>query len=198
MPPKQSKKEKGAKKGDSSDDGDMSVEDRVAFYRTGATSLQLQLADRTDLMNKAAEERKALEECVAKISAEFEEEQKTAFTITKDMTRQYKGMQEQLVDHITELSRTIQVLQDRLEEAEQQHLATIQEKDEIILLKNKEINEMKAKMEDMAQEFGGMLKETLDKMRQRIEISSNTIDANTKAASCPVLVADAGDPCRFP
>ena len=29
-------------------------------------------------------------------------------------------------------------------------------------------------MEDMAREFGGMLKETLDKMRERIELLSST------------------------
>lgn len=29
---------------------------------------------------------------------------------------------------------------------------------------------MKVKMEDMAQEFGDMLKETLDRMRERIEV----------------------------
>ena len=34
----------------------------------------------------------------------------------------------------------------------------------------------KAKMEDMAREFGGMLKETLDKMRERIELSSTNLD----------------------
>lgn len=29
---------------------------------------------------------------------------------------------------------------------------------------------MRVKMEDMAQEFGDMLKETLDRMRERIEV----------------------------
>ncbi len=35
---------------------------------------------------------------------------------------------------------------------------------------------MKLKMEDMAQEFGNMLKITLDKMREKIEVSNNSID----------------------
>ena len=33
-------------------------------------------------------------------------------------------------------------------------------------------------MEDMAREFGGMLKETLDKMRERIELSSTNLDVD--------------------
>ena len=53
---------------------------------------------------------------------------------------------------------------------------TMREKDRIISLKDEEISAMKAKMEDMAREFGGMLKETLDKMRERIELSSTNLD----------------------
>ena len=44
--------------------------------------------------------------------------------------------------------------------------------------KDEEISQMKAKMEDMAREFGGMLKETLDKMRERIELSSTNLDVD--------------------
>ncbi len=32
-------------------------------------------------------------------------------------------------------------------------------------------------MDDMAEEFGEMLRETLDKMRERIEITSGTFDS---------------------
>ena len=49
----------------------------------------------------------------------------------------------------------------------------MREKEAVISSKNEEIANMKNKMEDMAQEFGGMLKETLDKMRERIELSNS-------------------------
>ncbi|KAH8046174.1 hypothetical protein JL720_16465 [Aureococcus anophagefferens] len=51
----------------------------------------------------------------------------------------------------------------------------MREKDRIISLKDEEISAMKAKMETW-REFGGMLKETLDKMRERIELSSTNLD----------------------
>ena len=35
--------------------------------------------------------------------------------------------------------------------------------------------QMKVKMDDMAQEFGDMLKETLDRMRERIEASERLL-----------------------
>mmetsp|Transcript_11400 Transcript_11400/g.19932 ORF Transcript_11400/g.19932 Transcript_11400/m.19932 type:complete len:107 (-) Transcript_11400:122-442(-) len=59
------------------------------------------------------------------------------------------------------------------EESELELERKMREKEAIISSKNEEIANMKNKMEDMAQEFGGMLKETLDKMRERIELSNN-------------------------
>ena len=41
-----------------------------------------------------------------------------------------------------------------------------------LALKDAEIKEQKDKMEDMAVEFGEMLKETLDKMSEKIEITN--------------------------
>lgn len=45
--------------------------------------------------------------------------------------------------------------------------------------KDAEIAEQKLKMEDMAVEFGEMLKETLDKMSERIEITNTSWDGGT-------------------
>ena len=42
--------------------------------------------------------------------------------------------------------------------------------------KEAEIASMKLKMEDMAAEFGDMLKETLSKMKERIELNSQSFE----------------------
>ena len=47
----------------------------------------------------------------------------------------------------------------------------------ILCTKDEEIQELKAKMDDMAEEFGEMLRETLEKMRERIEVSTGNFDA---------------------
>ena len=49
---------------------------------------------------------------------------------------------------------------------------TKKEKNQVIAHKDSEIAEQKAKMEEMAVEFGEMLKETLDKMSERIEVAT--------------------------
>lgn len=48
-------------------------------------------------------------------------------------------------------------------------------------MKDAEIQEMRVKMDEMAQEFGEMLKETLEKMRSRIEVSNSNFDKDPGA-----------------
>ncbi len=45
------------------------------------------------------------------------------------------------------------------------------EKESLLSSKDNEIQEMRIKMDQMAREFGDMLKETLEKMSERIEIT---------------------------
>ena len=51
----------------------------------------------------------------------------------------------------------------------------IAEKEEVIANKDKEIASWKLKNEEMAKEFGQMLKQTLDKMSERIVISNDNL-----------------------
>ena len=44
-------------------------------------------------------------------------------------------------------------------------------------MKDKEIEDLRIKMDDMADEFGEMLRETLEKMSERIEVTSGNFDA---------------------
>lgn len=173
MPPKK-KKGAASKKATSEDGAPLSSAEEASRYQATCQSLQMQLADRTSEMSQIAEDKKTLEKKMSSLQHSLTEEHKAAFEITRDMTRQYKGMQEQLVDRITQLSRTVQDLEDKLEESQLRLEKNSKEKDSIIQLKDEEINQMKARMEDMANEFGGMLKQTLDKMRQRIEIDTSS------------------------
>jgi predicted RNase H-like nuclease (RuvC/YqgF family) len=93
------------------------------------------------------------------------------------MTRQYKGMQEELLNRINKLEDTVQHLTDQLSESDNRQEKILKEKNAIIQMKDQEIFDLKARMDDMAEEFGEMLRETLEKMRERIEISSGSFDA---------------------
>jgi uncharacterized coiled-coil protein SlyX len=99
------------------------------------------------------------------------------YEITQDMTRQYKGMQEELLGRINKLEETVQELNDRLADSDVRMERVLKEKNTIIQLKDDEIAELRSKMDEMAEEFGEMLRETLDKMRERIEVTSGNFEA---------------------
>ena len=73
------------------------------------------------------------------------------------------------------LSRTVEDLKEELEKTEERAEIIENEKDDTLSLKDAEIAALRAKMEDMAQEFAGMLNGTLDKMHERIELRFVTI-----------------------
>ena len=70
----------------------------------------------------------------------------------------------------------MQELRDYLSDADARLERTLKEKNAIIEMKDREIEELRAKMDDMAEEFGEMLRETLEKMRERIEVTSGNFD----------------------
>ena len=65
-----------------------------------------------------------------------------------------------------------QELKDELDTDRASFQQTIRKKDHTISTSENEIKELKSKMEGMAAEFGDMLKKTLDKMKERIELNS--------------------------
>ncbi|KAG6966659.1 hypothetical protein JG687_00004716 [Phytophthora cactorum] len=180
MGPKKEKKPKKAKekKGDdgAENGGVLSAEEQAKLFQSANRSLQMQLAERHEITVKTLESKRELQERVADLQKDFERERKETFGITQDMTRQYKSMQEELLNRVNTLENTNTELRDQLELARVNFEEMKHEKDRIIAAKNLEIQELKAKMEEMAQEFGDMLKETLDKMRERIEITNTSFE----------------------
>eukprot|EP00595_Chromulina_sp_UTEXLB2642_P000510 CAMPEP_0196761976 /NCGR_PEP_ID=MMETSP1095-20130614/1304_1 /TAXON_ID=96789 ORGANISM="Chromulina nebulosa, Strain UTEXLB2642" /NCGR_SAMPLE_ID=MMETSP1095 /ASSEMBLY_ACC=CAM_ASM_000446 /LENGTH=198 /DNA_ID=CAMNT_0042112149 /DNA_START=69 /DNA_END=662 /DNA_ORIENTATION=- len=157
--------------------GPLDPKDEANFYRLAYQSLQLQLAERTEEASKAVASKRELQARVEHISKDFEEEKKLTLDITRDMTRQYKSMREELLGRINDLEETVQKLTDIVADSERRQERLLKEKDSIIAMKDQEIADLKAKMDDMADEFGEMLRETLEKMRERIEITSNNFES---------------------
>ncbi|KUF82511.1 Kinesin-2 [Phytophthora nicotianae] len=188
---KASHKEKKAKKAkEKKDDGAenggvLTAEEQAKLFQSANRSLQMQLAERHEITVKTLESKRELQERVADLQKDFERERKETFGITQDMTRQYKSMQEELLNRVNTLENTNTELRDQLELARVNFEEMKHEKDRIIAAKNLEIQELKAKMEEMAQEFGDMLKETLDKMRERIEITNTSFESD--GGSLPMM-----------
>lgn len=176
------KKKGGGKKKDAGGGGEeggpMDAETQAKMFMMTCQSLQLQLADRTEDASRAMASKRELQARVNQMSTDLEEEQRRGFEITQDMTRQYKGMQEELLGRINNLEETIQDLNDKLTDSQLKNDQIKEERDTMMKMKDDEIADLKSKMDDMAEEFGEMLRQTLDKMRERIEVSSGQNDTS--------------------
>eukprot|EP01062_Namystynia_karyoxenos_P029566 TRINITY_DN221_c0_g1_i1.p1 TRINITY_DN221_c0_g1~~TRINITY_DN221_c0_g1_i1.p1 ORF type:complete len:208 (+),score=114.22 TRINITY_DN221_c0_g1_i1:95-625(+) len=106
---------------------------------------------------------------IAGLHKQTEDEEKQTHTTCVDMYRQYRAMQTELCNRIDLLQQTIDGHRTELDQQRQTLERTKLEKDEIIAQKNKKINEQKQQMENMAIDFGNMLKETLETMSQRMD-----------------------------
>ena len=61
----------------------------------------IKLAERSEDASKAIAAKRELRARVEEISKDYDEEKKLTFDITQDMTRQYKGMQEELLNRVS-------------------------------------------------------------------------------------------------
>ena len=192
------------KEGDPQNGGELTDAMKAQMFALTCQSLQLQLAERSEEASRAMATKRELQSRVEQIARDFDEEQKQTFEVTQDMTRQYKGMQEELLTRINKLEESVQTLSDQLADSDMKHERILKEKNAIIDMKDAEIAELKAKMDDMAEEFGEMLKETLDKMRERIEVMntnpivkslSHSFRSRTEALPLPQLICTGIDKC---
>ena len=161
------KKKKGGKKKGGGDEGEVGDKEKLRLLFAENQSLKRQLADRRNDAMSAISGKKELEARVADLKRDFEREEKATFSITADMTRQYKDMQEDLIKRINEAENTITELKDQLELQGLAYEDLKKEKDRALAIKEAEIVDMKQKMDDMSAEFGDMLKATLEKMSER-------------------------------
>ena len=183
MPPKKGGKAKGKDKKAEAGEGSAELDTPQLLKRAALRiqSLEQQLMWREEKMAHAVASQKELRERVLQYHDDFAREKEEVFDVASDMTRQYKGMQEELLSRINLLENQINELKDQLEGSRLQLEETRREKAQELARKDAEIAEQKQKMEDMAVEFGEMLKETLDKMSERIEIANNSWEADTGA-----------------
>ena len=144
--------------------------------------MQVQRNFDTEVKANAEATARELKMRMADVNRRYEEEKTNTYEITRDMTRQYKDMQETLVSKINQLEGTIQELKDELETNRATFQQKLRAKEKVSGDQEEEIKDMKSKMEGMAAEFGDMLKKTLDKMKERIELNS----ANFEEQSVPI------------
>jgi len=102
----------------------------------------------------------------------MDKERQSSSSTKMDMAITHQRVQESLADEIVRLSQAIRDLQDEAAEKDVQFDVIRAQHELAISKKDNEVLNIKRQMDDMAQEFNGMLSATLDRMSQRLEFVS--------------------------
>ncbi|KAL7484455.1 hypothetical protein ACHAW6_010094 [Cyclotella cf. meneghiniana] len=161
MPPKKSKKKQpdaGATKGDNLDGMEITLsEDKIKHLESQTKALEMQLAYRSEMTSHAVAECESMREELAEATHRFEEEKQSTMDITRTMTRQYKGMQEDLLNKINERERIISTLKDELEMQKALHKEQLAAKDRIIVQKDENAIKYQEEIEKTFTHFSNLL-----------------------------------------
>ncbi len=139
-------------------------EDRIKYLESHTQALELQLIYRTEQTSNAAAECDAMREKLTEVTQKCEDEKKMSMDVMRAMTRQYKGMQDDLLNKINERETIIQMLRDTLETQQLSHMTQIAAKDEIIERKQAEAAKLREEAEATCKTFAKMLVDTRIKL----------------------------------
>merc|ERR1719229_1187155 len=120
---------------------------------------------------------------VDQMEEDFRSEQSTTFAVTADMARQYKALQEELIFRINSLETQLTEQKEELDITNHELEQLILDKTEDIEDKDKQVQQLNERMNEMSQEFANMLSETLELMRTQIgEKLQDTTDSEANRA----------------
>ncbi len=149
--------------------------DKIKYLEGKTKSLELQLAHRVESCASATEEYESMKQSLGEMLHKYEAEKEKTAGLTRDMTRQYKGMQDDLLNKINSREKMIQELTDTLSSTKAQHLAEIEEKDIIIQAKADHVIRLNDKMDEICEDFSATLKAVIDQLKERIEVQGASI-----------------------
>ena len=185
MAPKKGGDKKGGKE-KKKDDGpsvELTEKDLLEQAKLRIELLEHQLVWREEKLQQSLSSQRELEQRVQHYHADFAREKEGLFDISADMTRQYKGMQEELLARLNKLEETIQQQKDDLEKSQLQLEEVRREKAQELAQKDAEIQEQKAKMEVRANE-------SMSPHPAHFQPSRSALWADSRAAHLPC------HPCR--
>ena len=162
MPPKKDKKGgKGKKKkAVSKDAGEIvSPEDQIGLLESERSSLKFQLACKSEETSDVIAECADLRTALAEANQKHQEEKQMTADISATMTRQFKGMQHELLEKIAEREKLIDNLRDELLEAQKVATEQLAEKDRIIQQKDEDAAVCRQEIEDLCKHFADLFVE---------------------------------------
>ena len=143
-------------------------EDRIKHLESQTQALELQLVFRSEDAATTAAECQAIREELADAIQKYENEKKMSMDVARSMTRQYKGMQEDLLNKINDRERLIESLKDEMETLKAMHRKEITMKDTVIQQRDEDATKKRIEVENLCKLFAQMITDARLKIIQSI------------------------------
>ena len=153
-------------------------EDKIKFLEAQLKSLELQLSHRVESCASTTLEYESMKRSFDEISQKYEAEKEMTVGLTRDMTRQYKGMQDDLLKKLNDREQRIQELTDTLSATKALHQSEMEEKDKIIEDRDTNLKKLNDKLNEICADFAEMLKGLLHQLMERIEVQGASYNGN--------------------
>lgn len=173
-------KKKGKSEKKQGDGGELTPAQEIALLKKENDLLKLNLSWQNSQSHGFLLEKDDLFEEVRNLRKSFGDQNRETIEVKADMSRHYKAMQRALLEKIGALESINESLKEasKMEKSNLEAAKLVLEQN--IVEKNKQIEKQKQTMENMAVEFGNMLKFTLEKLNEKIDLNSSQ-DEWTKA-----------------
>jgi len=132
-------------------------EDRIKHLESQTQALEMQLAYRSEAAANAVAKCETIRIELADATEKYESEKKFSIDVARSMTRQYKGMQEDLLNKINDRERIIESLKDEIETLKALHKEQIAQKDCVIQRKDADAIKTRHETEEFVKFFANHL-----------------------------------------
>jgi hypothetical protein len=145
-------------------------EDRIKHLESQSRALEMELAYRSEAAANAVTKCETIRIELAEATQKYEREKKFSIDVARSMTRQYKGMQEDLLNKINDRERIIDTLKDEIEMQKAVHKEQLDQKE--CAMRKKDADATRNRIE--TEEFVKVYAIQLTKLRVKIMNRSST------------------------
>ena len=175
MAGKKKNEKKTKKKGDSGSNNDGSsgfatLEVKIKHLESVNRSLEIQLAHQSEKTASAMSECRNMHSKMIEESSMNEKNKSVALDLSRDMTRQYKAMEDQLLNRINDRENALQNIVDEYTEAQTCHKNQLQKKENEIQSRDNEINKFRRSIDTMNDSFTEMLQNLREKLTKMVDL----------------------------
>ena len=132
-------------------------DDRIKHLESQTQALEMQLAYRSEATADAVAKFETIRLELADTNQKHESEKKFSIDVARSMTRQYKGMQEDLLNRINDREQIIGGLKDEIESLKALHKDQIVQKDCMIQKKDSDAAKNRVESEECVKLFASLL-----------------------------------------